>query len=63
MSSERIEIFEKASHSLKISFKWHAFLKNASHSQKRASRQLPNCHNGQSTPADDDFWTENRTTK
>jgi hypothetical protein len=51
MFSKRIEIFEKASYyfkkasnSLKISLKCLTF------SKKKASRQLPHCHNGQSTP-------------
>jgi hypothetical protein len=50
MSSNRIEIFKKASNhfkkasnSLKISSKCHAFLKRASYSKKSASRQLPLC--------------------
>jgi hypothetical protein len=44
MSSRRIEIFNKSQIFLKISLKCHAFQK------KKALRQLPNCHNGQSTP-------------
>jgi hypothetical protein len=43
MSSKRIEIFKKASNSLKISSKCHAF-------SKKASQQLRHCHIGQSTP-------------
>jgi hypothetical protein len=49
MSSKTIENFKKASNSLKIYLKCHAFLK-ASHFEKRASRQLPHCYNGQSSP-------------
>jgi hypothetical protein len=49
MSSKRIEIFKKALNYLKISLKCHTFFKKkGSHSQKKASRQLPHCHNGQS---------------
>jgi hypothetical protein len=48
MPSERIEIFTKASISLKVSEKCHSFLKKkASHSQKKALRH---CYNGQSAP-------------
>jgi hypothetical protein len=45
MSSNRIEIFKKASNSLKISFK-----KKSRIHKKKASWQLPHCHNGQFAP-------------
>jgi hypothetical protein len=63
MSSKRIEIFEKASNqlkkasnSLKISLKFHAFFKkNALYSQKIKPRG--NCPNGKSTPVFISFYS------
>jgi hypothetical protein len=52
MSTKRIEIFKKASNSLKISLKCYEILKKKPYIlKKKASRQLPYCHNGQSAPA------------
>jgi hypothetical protein len=42
MNRNRLQFFENV---------FKMFLKKASHSQKKASRQLPHYHNGQSAPA------------